>query len=186
MIRSLYLIIAPLFLSVHSLLKVDGNCVACIRLCFIGPCQKQQRRRSRAQIQHEGGSRVFYPDHAGGAWVRFPIEARNFNLFGASFGICSWGDLRSRREVEFTTGLTSLTCIKRWRGQPSDQNSTGELANGKFYTVDMTSCPRTLLSFARGYTWAGIICTSSKGSITYSWIMTYWALGIGLRSCVSL
>ncbi len=25
----------------------------------------QQRRRSRAQIKHEGGSRVFYPDHVG-------------------------------------------------------------------------------------------------------------------------
>ena len=24
------------------------------------------------------------------AWIRFPIEVRNFNLFGASFGICSW------------------------------------------------------------------------------------------------
>jgi hypothetical protein len=34
----------------------DSYCVACIRLCFIGPCQVQQRRRSRAQIQHEGGS----------------------------------------------------------------------------------------------------------------------------------
>ncbi len=29
----------------------------------------QQRRRSRAQIQHEGGSRVFYFKHAGGAKV---------------------------------------------------------------------------------------------------------------------
>jgi hypothetical protein len=37
--------------------------------CFIGPCQAQQRRRSRAQIQHEGGSRVLYPDHAERAWV---------------------------------------------------------------------------------------------------------------------
>ncbi len=44
-------------------------CVACKRLCFIGPCQAQQRRRSRAQIQHEGGSRVFYPDHAGSACI---------------------------------------------------------------------------------------------------------------------
>ncbi len=34
------------------------HCVACIRLWFIDPCQAQQRRRSRAQIQHEGGSRV--------------------------------------------------------------------------------------------------------------------------------
>ncbi len=46
--------------------------------------------------------------------------------------------------------LTSLTCIKCWRGQPSDQNSTGELANGKFYAVDTTACLRTLLSSARG------------------------------------
>ena len=44
-------------------------------------------------------------------------------------------------------------------------NSTGELANGKFYAVDTTACLRTLLSSARGYTWAGKICTSSKGSI---------------------
>jgi hypothetical protein len=45
------------------------QCVACIRLWFIGPCHAQQRRRSRAQIQHEGGSRVLYPDHAEGAWL---------------------------------------------------------------------------------------------------------------------
>ncbi len=38
------------------------------------------------------------------------------------------------------------------RGQPSDQKSTGELANGKFYAADTTACPRTLLSSARGYT----------------------------------
>jgi hypothetical protein len=43
------------------------SCVACILIRFIGPCQIQQRRRPRAQIQQEGGSRVFYPDHAGGA-----------------------------------------------------------------------------------------------------------------------
>ncbi len=51
--------------------EVSANefCVACIRLYFIGPCQVHQRRRSRAQIQHEGGSRVFHPNHAGGAWV---------------------------------------------------------------------------------------------------------------------
>jgi hypothetical protein len=48
------------------------KCVACIRLCFIGPCPVQQRRRSRAQIQHEGGSRV-YPDHAGSACVPKPL-----------------------------------------------------------------------------------------------------------------
>ncbi len=48
---------------------VFPNCVACIRLCFIGPCQAQQRRRSRAQIQHEGGSRVLYPDHEERAWA---------------------------------------------------------------------------------------------------------------------
>jgi hypothetical protein len=39
-------------------------CVACIRLYCIGPCQVQQRGTSRAQIQHEGGSRVFYFKHA--------------------------------------------------------------------------------------------------------------------------
>ncbi len=44
-------------------------CVACIRPCFTGPCSVQQRRRSRAEIQHKGGSRVFYPDHVGSAWV---------------------------------------------------------------------------------------------------------------------
>ena len=45
-------------------------CVACIRLFCIGPCQVQQRRRSRAQTQHEGGSRDLYPDHEEGAWAR--------------------------------------------------------------------------------------------------------------------
>jgi hypothetical protein len=49
----------------------DGRpCVACIRLFCIGPCQVQQRRRSRAQTQHEGGSRDLYPDHEEGAWAR--------------------------------------------------------------------------------------------------------------------
>ncbi len=48
----------------------SGECVACIRLCLIGPCQVQQRRRSRAQIQHEGGSRV-YPGFAGSACVPY-------------------------------------------------------------------------------------------------------------------
>ncbi len=74
--------------------------------------------------------------------------------------------------------IDPLTCIKCWRGQPSDQNSTGELENGKFYAVDMTACPRTLLSSARGYTWAGKICTSSKGSIiqlNHDWLGSgYW------------
>ncbi len=36
------------------------TCIACIRLYCIGPCQVQQRWRSRAQTQHEGGFRVFY------------------------------------------------------------------------------------------------------------------------------
>jgi hypothetical protein len=45
------------------------NCVACIRLFCIGPCQVQQRRRSRAQTQHEGGSRDLYPDHEERAWM---------------------------------------------------------------------------------------------------------------------
>ncbi len=31
--------------------KGDCTCIACIRLYWIGPCQVQQRRRSRAQIQ---------------------------------------------------------------------------------------------------------------------------------------
>jgi hypothetical protein len=51
--------------------RTAGECVACIRLCFIGPCQVQQQRRSRAQIQHEGGSRDFYPDHAGSACIHY-------------------------------------------------------------------------------------------------------------------
>jgi hypothetical protein len=48
------------------------------------------------------------------AWIRFPTWARNSKLFEASYEFCQWGDLhsRERREVEFTTGLTSLTCIK--------------------------------------------------------------------------
>jgi hypothetical protein len=48
------------------------------------------------------------------AWVQFPTWARNFKLFGASFEFWQRGDLhsRERREVEFTSGLTSLTCIK--------------------------------------------------------------------------
>ncbi len=51
-------------------LLVPGGCVACIRLFCIGPCQVQQRRRSRAQTQHERGSRDLYPDHEEGAWAR--------------------------------------------------------------------------------------------------------------------
>ncbi len=47
----------------------NSNCIACIRLYCIGPCQVQQRWRSRAQTQHEGGSRVFYFWYAGGVWV---------------------------------------------------------------------------------------------------------------------
>ncbi len=47
----------------------DTGCVACIRLWFIGPCHAQQRGRSRAQIQHEGGSRVLYPDHEEREWA---------------------------------------------------------------------------------------------------------------------
>jgi hypothetical protein len=38
----------------------NADCIACIRLYWIGPCQVQQRWRSRARTQHEGGSRVFY------------------------------------------------------------------------------------------------------------------------------
>ncbi len=46
------------------------TCAACIRRFFIGPCHAQQRGRSRAQTQHEGGSRVPYPDHEERAWAR--------------------------------------------------------------------------------------------------------------------
>jgi hypothetical protein len=52
------------------------ECVACIRLFCIGPCQVQQRRRSRAQTQHEGGSRDLYPDHEEGAWARGTLWPR--------------------------------------------------------------------------------------------------------------
>ncbi len=45
-------------------------CIACIRLFCIGPCPVQQRRRSRAQTQHEGRPRDLYPDHEEGAWAR--------------------------------------------------------------------------------------------------------------------
>ncbi len=48
----------------------SGECVACIWLFCIGPCQVQQRRRSRAQTQPEGRSRDLYPDHEEGAWAR--------------------------------------------------------------------------------------------------------------------
>jgi hypothetical protein len=51
------------------------SCIACIRLYWIGPCQVQQRWRSRAQTQHEGGSRVFYLLHAGG------VVSASFDLF---------------------------------------------------------------------------------------------------------
>ena len=51
-------------------------CVACIRLFCIGPCQVQPRRRSRAQTQHEGGSRDLYPDHEEGAWARGTLWPR--------------------------------------------------------------------------------------------------------------
>ncbi len=36
----------------------------------------QQRRRSRAQTQHEGGSRDFYPDHEERAWARGTLWPR--------------------------------------------------------------------------------------------------------------
>ncbi len=49
----------PWFLCTSS--STDTHCVACIRRYCIGPCQVQQRRRSRAQLQHEGGSRVDSP-----------------------------------------------------------------------------------------------------------------------------
>ena len=48
---------------------------------------------------------------------RFHVPGKSIKksaMFGASFEFCQWGDLHSRewREVEFTTGLTSLSCIK--------------------------------------------------------------------------
>jgi hypothetical protein len=49
---SLLLLLVPDFLRNNVTYRVC-KCVACIRLCFIGPCQAQQQRRSRAQIQHE-------------------------------------------------------------------------------------------------------------------------------------
>jgi hypothetical protein len=42
---------------------------------WIGPCQVQQRWRSRAQTQHEGGSRVFYFWDTGG------VLSASFDLF---------------------------------------------------------------------------------------------------------
>jgi hypothetical protein len=76
----LYLILVPDFsLSISmgfppstlplSLLTHISPCVACIRLFCIGPCQAQQRRRSRAQTQHERGSRDLYPDNEERAWM---------------------------------------------------------------------------------------------------------------------
>jgi hypothetical protein len=56
--------------SEDDLIAQFSNCVACIRLFCIGPCQVQQRRMSRAQTQHEGGSRDLYSDHEGRAWAR--------------------------------------------------------------------------------------------------------------------
>ena len=50
--------------------EIIRDCAACIRLFCIGPCQVQQRRRSRAQTQHEGGSRDLYSDHEWRAWAR--------------------------------------------------------------------------------------------------------------------
>ncbi len=42
------------------------------------------------------------------------VAAERDHLESASFEFCQWGDLhsRERREVEFTTGLASLSCIK--------------------------------------------------------------------------
>jgi hypothetical protein len=54
----------------------NKGCIACIRLFCIGPCQVQQRRRSRAQTQHEGGSRDLYSDHEGRAWARGTLWPR--------------------------------------------------------------------------------------------------------------
>ncbi len=62
-VKSTYWYWTNMYLGIRS-----PNCVACILRYFIGSCQVQQRRRSRAQIQPEGGSR-FYPDHAGSACV---------------------------------------------------------------------------------------------------------------------
>jgi hypothetical protein len=49
-------------------------------------------------------------------WVPFPTWVRNFKLFRASFEHS--GELR---EVEFTYGLTSLTCISESEAKSSNQ-----------------------------------------------------------------
>ncbi len=65
-------------------------------------------------------------------------------------------------------------CLQMHRKRPKKvivkptewSNSTGELAHWKLHPMDQDSMPwRTWLSSARGYTWVGKICTSSKGSI---------------------
>ncbi len=68
MIITLSLSLSVLRTNLISFHQYQHLCVACIRRNFIGPCQVQQRRRSRAQIHHEGDSRV-HPDHAGSACV---------------------------------------------------------------------------------------------------------------------
>ena len=54
----------------------DSTCVARIRRFCIGPCHSQQRGRSRAQTQHEGGSRDLNPDHEERAWERDTLWPR--------------------------------------------------------------------------------------------------------------
>ncbi len=105
-------------------------------------------------------------DHSRDAWVRFPTWARNFKLFGASFEFCQWGDLHSTEGgwiyhwIDFSNMHKVIVKPTEW------SNSSGELAHWKLHPMDQDSMPwRTWLSSARGYTWVGKICTSSKGSI---------------------
>jgi hypothetical protein len=56
-------------------------CVACIQLCFIGPCQAQQRRRSSYPRNHWGGGFGAHQNHAASAGVplAFSPEAGDEN-----------------------------------------------------------------------------------------------------------
>ncbi len=111
------------------------------------------------------------------AWVRFPTWARNFKLFGPDLNSVKWGDLHSRGRlnlhwIDFSTYKVIVKPTK-W------SNSIGELAHWKLHSMNQDSMSwRTWLSSARGYTWVGKICTSSKGSIiqlNHDWLGSgYW------------
>jgi hypothetical protein len=66
----------------------SGECVACIRLCFIGPCQAQQRRRSRDPRNHWRGGFRAHQNHAASAGVplAFSQEAGDENHLALSSG----------------------------------------------------------------------------------------------------